>query len=145
TMITPFVPMLRSTPVFPLGIPRWWHANANKLALSLLLGLPILALYAARRPEALLSTAEEYVSFIVLLAALFVISGGVLIRGDLEATPLTNVAVLALGSMLASFVGTTGASVLLIRPLLHTNRERTHVRHTIVFFTFLVSNLGGSS
>jgi len=135
--------MLLAIAAFPLWIPRWWHANRNKLAVSALLGLPILALYAARRPEALLSTAEEYLSFIVLLTALFVISGGVLIRGDLEATPLTNVAVLALGSVLASFVGTTGASMLLIRPLLHTNRERTHVRHTIVFFIFLVSNIGG--
>jgi len=135
--------MLLAIAVFPLWIPRWWHANGNKLAVSLLLGLPILAFYAARRPAALLWTAEEYVSFIALLAALFVISGGVVLRGDLEATPLTNVAFLALGSVLASFVGTTGASMLLIRPLLQTNRERRHVRHTIVFFIFLVSNIGG--
>src|SRR5262249_58967203 len=87
--------------------------------------------------------ADEYVSFLVLLAGLFVISGGIALRGDLEATPLTNVSFLALGSVLASFVGTTGASMLLIRPLLHTNRERTHVRHTVVFFIFLVSNIGG--
>src|SRR5215471_6762707 len=135
--------MLLAIAAFPLWIPRWWHANRNKLAVSALLGLPILALYAARRPGALLSLAEEYVSFIVLLAGLFVISGGIALRGDLEATPLTNVSFLALGSVLASFVGTTGASMLLIRPLLHTNRERTHVRHTVVFFIFLVSNIGG--
>jgi Na+/H+ antiporter NhaD/arsenite permease-like protein len=107
------------------------------------LGVPILALYAVRQPEALLSMAEEYVSFIVLLAGLFVISGGILLRGDLVATPLTNTAFLALGSALASFIGTTGASMLLIRPILQTNRERTRVRHTIVFFIFLVSNIGG--
>jgi len=141
--VAPFVAMLLAIAAFPLWIPRWWHANRNKLAVSVLLGLPILALYAARRPGALLSMAEEYVSFIVLLAGLFVISGGIALRGDLEATPLTNVSFLALGSVLASFVGTTGASMLLIRPLLHTNRERTHVRHTVVFFIFLVSNIGG--
>jgi Na+/H+ antiporter NhaD/arsenite permease-like protein len=72
-----------------------------------------------------------------------VISGGILLRGDLVATPLTNTAFLALGSILASFIGTTGASMLLIRPILQTNRERTRVRHTIVFFIFLVSNIGG--
>ena len=87
--------------------------------------------------------AEEYVSFIVLLAGLYVIAGGVLLRGDLAATPLTNTGFLAAGSLLASFVGTTGASMLLIRPLLQTNRERTRVKHTVVFFIFTVSNVGG--
>src|SRR6185436_7572794 len=96
-----------------------------------------------RRPGALGAMAEEYVSFIILLAGLYVISGGILLRGDLEATPATNVTFLALGSVLASFIGTTGASMLLIRPLLQTNRERTHVRHTVIFFVFLVSNIGG--
>jgi len=135
--------MLLAIAVFPLWLPHRWESNRNKLVVSALLGLPILALYAVRRPAALLSMVEEYVSFIVLLAGLFVISGGVLLRGDLAATPPTNTAFLALGSVLASFVGTTGASMLLIRPLLQTNRERTHVRHTVVFFVFLVSNIGG--
>jgi len=135
--------MLLALAVFPLWIPRWWESNRNKLVVSLLLGLPILALYTARRPGALLSMAEEYVSFIVLLAGLFVISGGIVLRGDLVATPLVNTGFLALGSVLASFIGTTGASMLLIRPVLQTNRERTRVRHTIVFFIFLVSNIGG--
>src|SRR5262249_56677690 len=88
-------------------------------------------------------TAEEYVSFIVLLSGLFVISAGVHLRGDLAAAPLTNTAFLAVGSVLASFIGTTGAAMLLIRPLLQTNRERTRVRHTIVFFIFTVCNSGG--
>ena len=135
--------MLLAIAVFPLWLPHWWHSNRNKAVVSLLLGLPILALYAARQPAVLLSTAEEYVSFIVLLAGLFVISGGILLRGDLSATPAVNTAFLALGSALASFIGTTGASMLLIRPILQTNRERTRVRHTIVFFIFLVSNIGG--
>jgi len=87
--------------------------------------------------------AEEYVSFIVLLAALYVISGGILMRGDLLATPRVNSTFLAIGSVLASFIGTTGASMLLVRALLQTNRERTRVRHTVIFFIFLVSNIGG--
>ncbi len=87
--------------------------------------------------------ADDYVSFIVLLGGLFVISGGIFLEGDLEATPRTNAAFLGLGALLASFVGTTGASMLLIRPLLQTNRERQHVAHTVVFFIFLVSNIGG--
>src|SRR5439155_598348 len=81
--------------------------------------------------------------FIILLAALYVISGGILMRGDLSATPLVNSAFLATGSLLASCIGTTGASMLLIRALLQTNRERTRVRHTVIFFIFLVSNIGG--
>jgi Na+/H+ antiporter NhaD/arsenite permease-like protein len=135
--------MLLSIAVFPLCVPHRWESNRNKLVVSLLLGLPILALYAVRRPGALLAMTEEYVSFIVLLAGLFVISGGIVLRGDVEATPVTNTGFLALGSVLASFIGTTGASMLLIRPLLQTNRERTHVQHTIIFFIFLVSNIGG--
>jgi hypothetical protein len=129
--------------VLPLWTPHWWENNRNKLVVSAALGLPVLVLYAFRKPGALLHMGEDYVSFIVLLAGLFVISGGVLLRGDLTATPLVNSAFLAVGAMLASAVGTTGASMLLIRPLLQTNRERTRRRHTVVFFIFLVSNVGG--
>jgi len=141
--VLPFVATLLVIAVGPLWVPHWWESNRNKMIVSAALGLPILVLYAIRRPGALLSTAEEYVSFIVLLAGLYVISGGILLRGDLAATPATNTAFLGLGALLASFVGTTGASMLLIRPLLQTNRERTRVRHTVVFFIFLVSNIGG--
>lgn len=141
--VVPFVVMLLAIALGPLWAGRWWESNRNKLIVSTLLGLPILAQYLGRRPGALGAMAEEYVSFVVLLAGLYVISGGVLLRGDLEATPRTNVLFLALGSVLASLIGTTGASMLLIRPLLQTNRERTHVRHTVIFFIFLASNIGG--
>src|SRR6266850_3812213 len=141
--VLPFLAMLLAIAVCPLWIPRWWEANRNKLVVSAVLGLPILALYLVRRPAALGAMAEEYVSFIILLGGLYVISGGIVLKGDLAATPFMNTAFLALGSVLASFVGTTGASMLLIRPLLQTNRERTRVRHTVVFFIFLVSNIGG--
>jgi Na+/H+ antiporter NhaD/arsenite permease-like protein len=135
--------MLLAIAVCPLWVPRWWEAHRNKLLTSATLALPVLAVYAVYRPLALLRAAEDYVSFVVLLSGLFVISGGILLRGDLVATPATNTAFLALGGVLASFVGTTGAAMLLIRPLLQTNSERAHVRHTVVFFIFIVANIGG--
>jgi Na+/H+ antiporter NhaD/arsenite permease-like protein len=141
--VLPFVAMLLAIALFPLWLPHWWESNRNKLVVSAVLGAPVLILYLVRQPGALSHTAADYISFMVLLAGLYVIAGGVLLRGDLEATPLVNTAFLAIGSLLASFVGTTGASMLLVRPLLQTNRERARVTHTVVFFTFLVSNIGG--
>src|ERR1700675_1376999 len=135
--------MLLAIAVCPLRAPHWWEPNRNKFLVSALLGDPIFALYLAHAPGVLLHMAQEYVSFIILLAGLYVISGGILLRGDLVATPLTNASFLAAGSVLASFIGTTGASMLLIRPLLQTNRERRRVKHTVIFFIFLVSNIGG--
>lgn len=141
--VLPFVGMLVGIAALPLWAPTWWADHRNKLLLSAGLGLPVLGLYLMRRPAALANVAEDYVSFVILLAGLFVISGGLLLRGDLEATPAVNAAFLAVGALLASVVGTTGASMLLIRPLLQTNRERRHTVHTVVFFIFLVSNVGG--
>ena len=141
--VLPFALMLLVIAVFPLWLPHWWENNRNKLLVGCVLGGPILGLYVTRRPGALVAMGEEYVSFIILLAGLYVISGGVMLRGDLSATPLTNTGFLAVGSVLASIVGTTGASMLLIRPLLQTNQERTRVKHTVVFFIFTVSNIGG--
>jgi Na+/H+ antiporter NhaD/arsenite permease-like protein len=141
--VLPFLAMLLAIAVCPLWIPHWWESNRNKLLASAVFGLPVLAFYGLRHPATLGHTAADYVSFIVLLAGLFVISGGILLRGDLEATPVTNTGFLALGGLLASFVGTTGASMLLVRPLLQTNRQRTHVAHTVIFFIFVVSNVGG--
>ena len=141
--VAPFVAMLLAIAIFPLWRPHWWEANRNKLLVAIVLGAPVLTLYLVREPGALVHMAADYVSFIILLAGLYVIAGGVLLRGDLEATPLTNTLFLAIGSLLASFIGTTGASMLLIRALLQTNRERAHVTHTVVFFIFLVSNVGG--
>jgi len=139
----PFVAMLFAIALGPLAAPRWWEANRHKLVVSVALAVPVVGLYLVRQPSALTETAEEYVSFIVLLAGLYAISGGILLQGDLEATPLTNTAFLGLGAALASCIGTTGASLLLIRPLLQTNRERQRVKHTVIFFIFLVSNVGG--
>jgi len=139
----PFVGLLLAIAVLPLAAPHFWESNLRKLGVGAFLGSPVLVLYLRSRPAALVHAAQDYASFIVLLGGLFVISGGILLEGDLEATPRTNAAFLGLGAVLASFVGTTGASMLLIRPLLQTNRERKHVVHTVVFFIFLVSNIGG--
>jgi Na+/H+ antiporter NhaD/arsenite permease-like protein len=141
--VVPFVAMLLAIAVCPLWTPHLWESNRNKLVVACVLGLPVVGLYAVRRPHALLETAEEYLSFILLLTALYVIAGGIRLSGDLEATPLVNTTFLATGSVLASFLGTTGASMLLIRPVLQTNRQRTRITHTVVFFIFLVSNVGG--
>ena len=140
----PFVALLLSIAVFPLAAPHFWESNRNKLIVSAALGLPILALYAMSAPSAIGHTAADYVSFMVLLGSLFVISAGVVMDGDLQATPIVNTTFLGLGALFASFVGTTGASMLLIRPLLRTNSERHQTVHTVVFFIFLVSNIGGS-
>jgi Na+/H+ antiporter NhaD/arsenite permease-like protein len=141
--VLPFAAMLLAIAVCPLWVPHWWEPNRNKLLASAVLGLPVLLFYGARHPPALLHAGEDYVSFIVLLAGLYVIAGGIMLRGDLVATPATNTAFLALGAVLASVVGTTGASMLLVRALLQTNSERTHVKHTVIFFIFVVSNVGG--
>lgn len=141
--VIPFAALLLCIAVVPLAAPHFWESNLRKLMVSVALGVPVLLLYFAHDPAALAQTARDYVSFMVLLGSLYVISGGVLMDGDLEATPAVNTAFLGLGSLLASFIGTTGASMLLIRALLHTNAERRHVVHTVVFFIFLVSNIGG--
>jgi Na+/H+ antiporter NhaD/arsenite permease-like protein len=141
--VAPFASLLLGIAVIPLAAPHFWESNLRKLGVSLVLGIPVLALYLQHDPEALWHTARDYLSFMILLGSLFVISGGVLMDGDLEATPLVNTLFLGFGAAVASIVGTTGASMLLIRPLLHTNAERKHVVHTVVFFIFLVSNIGG--
>ncbi len=141
--IAPFTILLLGIAIFPLLFPHQWESNRNKLIVSAMLGLPVIGLYLTQHPAALVHAATDYLSFMVLLGSLFVISGGVLMDGDLEATPRNNVLFLGLGALLASFIGTTGASMLLIRPLLHTNLERRNKVHTVVFFIFLVSNIGG--
>jgi Na+/H+ antiporter NhaD/arsenite permease-like protein len=139
----PFAGLLLTIAILPLAAPHFWESNLRKLLVAGALALPVLAFYAQVRPQALAHAASDYVSFIVLLGGLFVISGGILLEGDLHATTRTNALLLGAGALFASFIGTTGASMLLIRPLLQTNRERKRVAHTVVFFIFLVSNIGG--
>jgi Na+/H+ antiporter NhaD/arsenite permease-like protein len=121
-----------------------WESNRNKLIIAVLWAFPVIILLAVVGEwTPLLHSLEDYFSFITLLFALFVISGGIYLEGDLRATPGVNIAFLGLGAVLANLIGTTGASVLLIRPLLKTNSERQHTIHIPVFFIFIVSNLGG--
>lgn len=150
--ILPFLGILGSIAFLPLisRTHHWWENNLNRLAVSLLCaGATLLYFGIAVGPGSITTVLEhaiviEYIPFIVLLFSLYVISGGVCLRGELAAKPLTNTAILAFGAGIASFIGTTGASMLLIRPLLKTNAQRRHVVHTVVFFIFLVSNIGGT-
>jgi len=139
----PFGLLLVLIAALPLAAPRFWHPNRNKLLVSALVSLPVLAFLIGHHPAELGQTLANYSSFIILLGALFVISGGILVTGDLRATPLANTFYLLFGAVLANFIGTTGASMVLIRPLLQTVRERKFTFHIPVFFIFIVSNIGG--
>jgi Na+/H+ antiporter NhaD/arsenite permease-like protein len=170
--VLPFAILLAAIAILPLtpGLSHWWEHNSSKLLVAGLLAAVTLGYYllghrhpidlhfpahavvpaAAAGPSwstfgtvLINAILAEYIPFITLLFALYVITGGVRIEGDLEATPTTNAAFLAVGAALASFIGTTGAAMLLVRPLLETNRERRHVAHTLVFFIFIVCNCGG--
>src|SRR5262249_39020292 len=134
----------------PLAAGPFWHSNRNKALVAAAFAVPTaawLAWYQAVTGQpALAALGDEmakYVSFILLLGSLYTVSGGIVLTGDLPGRPLTNTALLTLGTVLANLVGTTGASVLLIRPLLHINRQRQHTAHLPIFFIFTVSNLGG--
>jgi Na+/H+ antiporter NhaD/arsenite permease-like protein len=142
--VSPFVLLLLCIAVVPMVVPHWWDKNTNKLLLSVVLSVPVLALIVPSAPHLLLHSLREYFSFIVLIGALFVISGGIFIKGEMAGTPLVNTAFLAVGAVLANLVGTTGASMLLIRPYLRANHARQHQAHLVVFFIFIVSNVGGS-
>lgn len=133
----PFALLLLSIAAFPLINPHWWEHNSNKGIVVAILSIPV-AIYLTMFGEAGLHTLEhsgkEYVSFLLLLGSLFVISGGIYVRGSLAGTPVVNSLLLGFGTAIASFVGTTGASMLLIRPMLRANSSRSHVTHTVVFY-----------
>jgi Na+/H+ antiporter NhaD/arsenite permease-like protein len=141
--VLPFALLLGCIAVLPLVAPRFWESNRNKGLLSAALGIPVAIAVGWMEPAALVHAARDYVAFIVLLGALFVIAGGIVVRGTLAGTPGLNTALLGVGAVLASIVGTTGASMLLIRPLLRANSVRRDRAHVVVFFIFVVSNAGG--
>jgi Na+/H+ antiporter NhaD/arsenite permease-like protein len=135
--------MLLAIAVLPLAAPHFWERNRNKALVSLVLGAPVAIWVAALEPAAVVHAGHEYLAFIVLLGALFVISGGIVVRGTLAGTPGLNTALLAIGAVLASAIGTTGASMVLVRPLLRANSVRRDKAHVVVFFIFVVANAGG--
>jgi Na+/H+ antiporter NhaD/arsenite permease-like protein len=141
--VLPFAMMLLSIAVLPLVTPHFWEHNRNKAILSGILGVPVAAWMASLDGTVVAHTLHEYAAFIILLGALFVIAGGIVIRGTLAGTPGLNAGLLAIGAVLASLIGTTGASMLLIRPVLRANSVRKRVAHVVVFFIFVVSNAGG--
>jgi Na+/H+ antiporter NhaD/arsenite permease-like protein len=146
--LLPFVLLLLSIAVLPLACNHWWEHNRNKAIVSGFFGLVfaayVLLAHGSEGGTALVHTLVfEYVPFIVLLAALFVISGGIYVKGSLAGSPLSNTVILAIGATLASVIGTTGASMVLIRPLLRANEKRRRKVHLVVFFIFIVSNCGG--
>ncbi|MGO4570574.1 sodium:proton antiporter [Microvirga sp. 2TAF3] len=144
----PFAGILLSIALFPLLAAHTWEHHQGKIAAlwGLLVLIPM-GLIAG--PEAALHALAhtaflEYIPFILLLLALFTVAGGVVVRGNLHGSPVTNTVLLAIGTGLASFIGTTGASMVMIRPVLRANDDRRHNAHVFVFFIFLVSNIGGS-
>ena len=146
--VVPFAGILLSIAIFPLVASEFWHHNFGKISAfwATLFILPFMlsqgwqiTLY-----EVLHVGLLEYIPFIILLLALFTISGGVQLTGSLVGTPIINTAIILVGTLLASWMGTTGAAMLLIRPLLRANKERKYKVHIVVFFIFLVANIGGS-
>ena len=144
----PFAGLLISIATGPLLFPKLWHAHYGKVAFawSALTIVPVAALYDLPTALATLSHAliGEYMSFIILLFTLYVVAGGILVSGILRGTPLVNSTILVLGTAIASLVGTTGAAMILVRPLLRANAGRLHNAHVVVFFIILVANIGGA-
>ncbi|HWR81883.1 MAG TPA: sodium:proton antiporter [Candidatus Deferrimicrobium sp.] len=139
----PFVVLLLLIAVMPLAAPHFWEKNRNRAIITAIVSLPaFMYLLSGHSPE-LVHNMKDYISFIALLGSLYIISGGILATGDVRATPAINTSFLVFGAILANFIGTTGASMVLIRPLLRTNSEREFTGHLPVFFIFIVSNIGG--
>jgi Na+/H+ antiporter NhaD/arsenite permease-like protein len=144
--VFPFAAFLLVIAITPLLFGHFWEKNRNKFLLAVLASLPVLGYLLFRAEhggEWLHHSLREYVAFIALLASLFIISGGVYLRGSLAGTPAVNTSLLGIGALLASFIGTTGASMLLIRPLLRANEKRSRRVHLVIFFIFIVSNGAG--
>src|SRR5438552_4186679 len=130
--------MLLAIAVLPLLAGGFWKHDRNKLILSAVLGLPVLVWTGLLDFAAVAHAAREYAAFIILLGALFIIAGGIVVRGTLAGTPGPNTIMLGIGALLASLIGTTGASMVLVRPLLRANSVRNRKAHVFVFLIFLV-------
>ncbi len=144
----PFAGILLSIAIMPLAVPHFWHHHFGKIsafwALAFVLPAAVLHGPALAGYEVLHTLLLEYIPFIILLFALFTVAGGIYVRGNLHGSPGVNTGFLAIGTVIASWTGTTGAAMLLIRPLIRANDSRRHNAHVVVFFIFLVANVGGS-
>ncbi len=145
--VVPFVALLVAIAILPSLAEGWWEPNANKAKVAALFAVPLagfLVLHFGRAGlEALAEQTVEYISLMTLLGSLFVVCGGILVEGSPPGTPLVNTAILALGAVLANVIGTTGASMVLIRPLIRANGHRRRVAHVPIFLIFIVANCGG--
>lgn len=146
--VIPFAGLLLSIAVMPLAAPQVWHHHYGKISAgwALLFLLPCAVVFGipSTSYELMHTVILEYVPFLILLFALFTVAGGVLIKGNLHGSPMLNTSILAIGTVIASITGTTGAAMLLIRPIIRANDNRLHNAHVVVFFIFLVANIGGS-
>lgn len=141
--ILPFLLLLLAVAVLPVIVPAWWHRNDHKLLVSIGCSIPTLAVLLPAASGKLGESLFDYFSFMVLMGTLFVICGGIHIRGEFAGTPLSNTVFLAAGAVVANIVGSIGASMLLVRPFLRANHRRQRRVHLVVFFIFLVCNIGG--
>jgi len=145
--VIPFVGILLSIAIFPLVAPDFWHHHFGKIsaAWAIIFAVPFLLAYQGEAMHEILHIYfADYIPFIILLLALFTVAGGIHLKGALWGSPLSNTLMLVIGTAIASWIGTTGAAMLMIRPVLRMNRVRTKKVHIVVFFIFLVSNIGGS-
>ncbi|TAL39446.1 MAG: sodium:proton antiporter [Spirochaetes bacterium] len=145
--VIPFIGILLSIALFPLLAPHFWERHFAKVSAfwALIFAAPFLAAYGLPALDKIIHIyVIDYIPFIVLLWSLYTIAGGIHVKGSLKGSPAVNSVILLAGALLASWIGTTGASMLLIRPLLRSNAWRKHRAHTVVFFIFLVGNIGGS-
>ena len=143
--LLPFGAMLLSIAIMPLVAEKWWEKNLHKLWVSIALSIPASAYLIANGMGEKIThqITMDYLPFIILLGALFIVTGGIQIEGNFQARPKTNIIILAVGYILASLIGTTGAAMLLIHPLLRVNHHRKHRTHTVLFFIAMVANCGG--
>lgn len=144
--VIPFVGILLSIALGPLLAPKFWHHHYPKVSAfwALVLAIPFILAYGGRAVYEIKHVLFlDYIPFIILLWALFTVAGGIFIEGTLKGTPLGNTLLLLVGTFLASWTGTTGASMLLIRPVLRANAHRKNQKHVVIFFIFLISNIGG--
>ncbi len=145
--VIPFAGILLSIAVFPLIAPHFWHKHFPKISAmwALVFAVPFVLVYAGEAWHEIFHIyLLDYIPFIILLWGLFTISGGILVKGSLKGTPVVNLLIILIGTLLASWIGTTGAAMVMIRPLLRANQHRKHKVHLVVFFIFLVANIGGS-